>query len=68
MKKIGTTICDVCRVVIQGTPAYERLTKKKRILHLCSDECKDKDTTPSLLQVDPGTDAGKNYKEKDLVK
>ena len=63
MKKMDGTICDICRVVIQGNPPYERLTKKKNVLYFCSDECKDKDTTPGLLRADLGPDAGKNYKE-----
>jgi len=63
MKKLGGTICDMCRVIIRDEPPYERLTKKGRVMHFCSDKCKDKDTTPGLLRVDLGPNAGRDYKK-----
>lgn len=44
MKKLGGTICDMCRVVIRDEPPYERLTKKAHIMHFCSAKCMEKDT------------------------
>jgi len=64
MIKMGGMICDMCRTIIRdGNAMYERHTKKGRVMHFCSDKCKDKDTTPGLLKADLGPDASKNYKK-----
>lgn len=64
MIKMGGMICDMCRTLIRdGKAEYERHTKKGRIMHFCSEKCKSKDTTPGLLKVDLGPNAGRDYKK-----
>jgi hypothetical protein len=45
MKKMGGTVCDICRVLLRSDQIYaERHTKKAHVMHFCSAKCLEKDT------------------------
>lgn len=58
MQKLGSIICDACRIIICGShPSeakyklgvlrkYSRTSKKGRKLNFCSAKCFEKDTKP----------------------
>ena len=53
MKKLFCTICDRCRKLCESPIKYEFVTKTGKILHFCSDECRQKHTSPKGLPPKP---------------